>query len=142
MWEYIVTAIGGVTAGLVGGVCLEKVLNNMKKNRILKYEELLVQQFGEAIFTSQFTFEEVKEWLWARKEKIQSGSVGVVFKIQKKFCEEFGIKIEVDQDLGNYLLLGIRKNDSFEETLLVKYFSLDQELIQNLKEEGCMTVKC
>lgn len=142
MWEYIVTAIGGVTAGLVGGVCLEKVLNNMKKNRILKYEELLVQQFGEAIFTSQFTFEEVKEWLWARKEKIQSGSVGVVFKIQKKFCEEFGIKIEVDQDLGNYLLLGIRKNDSFEETLLVKYLSLDQELIQNLKEEGCMTVKC
>ena len=62
-------------------------------------------------------------------------------KINKDTLSKLGSSIEIDNDLENYLLLCIFKDDSFLDALLVRYISLDEELIDALKEEGVMVVE-
>ena len=141
MWRFIVTAVGGVAAGIVGGIFLEKALKKLKEERVLKFSEIIKKNFGEPMYTNKFTLNEAKEWLVARQDKINNGYKGIVMKINKDTFSKFGSCIEIDKDLENYLLLCIFKDGSFLDTLLVRYISLDEALIDALKEEGAMVVE-
>ena len=141
MWRFIVTAVGGVAAGIVGGIFLEKALKKLKEERVLKCSEMLEKNFGEPMYTNKFTLNEAKEWLVARQDKINNGYKGIVMKINKDTFSKLGSSIEIDKDLENYLLLCIFKDGSFLDTLLVRYISLDEALIDALKEEGAMVVE-
>lgn len=141
MWRFIVTAVGGVAAGIVGGIFLEKALKKIKEERALKFSEIIKKNFGEPMYTNKFTLNEAKEWLIARQDKINNGYKGIVMKINKDTLSKLGSSIEIDNDLENYLLLCIFKDDSFLDALLVRYISLDEELIDALKEEGVMVVE-
>ena len=141
MWEYVVAAaVGGVAVGMVGGVFLEKLLKSMKENRILKCSELLEKNFGEPMVTNKFTFAEVKEWIMARESKIKDGYKGTVMKVNKESFAKLGSNLVIDKNLENYLLLAIYKDGNFDDTLLVKYGSLDSDLEANLKE-GTMVIE-
>lgn len=141
MWRFIVAAVGGVAAGIVGGIFLEKALKKLKEERVLKCSEMLEKNFGEPMYTNKFTLNEAKEWLVARQDKINNGYKGIVMKINKDTFSKLGSSIEIDKDLENYLLLCIFKDGSFLDTLLVRYISLDEALIDALKEEGAMVVE-
>ena len=141
MWRFIVAAVGGVAAGIVGGIFLEKALKKLKEERVLKCSEMLEKNFGEPMYTNKFTLNEAKEWLVARQDKINNGYKGIVMKINKDSFSKLGSSIEIDKDLENYLLLCIFKDGSFLDTLLVRYISLDEALIDALKEEGAMVVE-
>lgn len=141
MWRFIVAAVGGVAAGIVGGIFLEKALKKLKEERVLKCSEMLEKNFGEPMYTNKFTLNEAKEWLVARQDKINNGYKGIVMKINKDTFSKLGSAIEIDKDLENYLLLCIFKDGSFLDTLLVRYISLDEALIDALKEEGAMVVE-
>lgn len=141
MWRFIVAAVGGVAAGIVGGIFLEKALKKLKEERVLKCSEMLEKNFGEPMYTNKFTLNEAKEWLVARQDKINNGYKGIVMKINKDTFSKLGSSIEIDKDLENYLLLCIFKDGSFLDTLLVRYISLDEALINALKEEGAMVVE-
>lgn len=141
MWEYVVAAaVGGVAVGMVGGVFLEKLLKSMKENRILKCSELLEKNFGEPMVTNKFTFVEAKEWIMARESKIKDGYKGIVMKVNKESFAKLGSDLVIDKNLENYLLLAIYKEGNFDDTLLVKYGSLDRDLEANLKE-GTMVIE-
>ena len=141
MWEYVVAAaVGGVAVGMVGGVFLEKLLKSMKENRILKCSELLEKNFGEPMVTNKFTFAEAKEWIMARESKIKDGYKGIVRKVNKEAFAKLGSDLVIDKNLENYLLLAIYKEGNFDDTLLVKYGSLDRDLEANLKE-GTMVIE-
>lgn len=141
MWEYVVAAaVGGVAVGMVGGVFLEKLLKSMKENRILKCSELLEKNFGEPMVTNKFTFAEAKEWIMARESKIKDGYKGIVMKVNKESFAKLGSDLVIDKNLENYLLLAIYKEGNFDDTLLVKYGSLDRDLEANLKE-GTMVIE-
>ena len=141
MWEYVVAAaVGGVAVGMVGGVFLEKLLRSMKENRILKCSELLEKNFGEPMVTNKFTFAEAKEWIMARESKIKVGYKGIVMKVNKESFAKLGSDLVIDKNLENYLLLAIYKEGNFDDTLLVKYGSLDRDLEANLKE-GTMVIE-
>ena len=141
MWEYVVAAaVGGVAVGMIGGVFLEKLLKSMKENRILKCSELLEKNFGEPMVTNKFTFAEAKEWIMARESKIKDGYKGIVMKVNKESFAKLGSDLVIDKNLENYLLLAIYKEGNFDDTLLVKYGSLDRDLEANLKE-GTMVIE-
>ena len=61
-------------------------------------------------------------------------------KVNKESFAELGSDLVIDKNLENYLLLAIYKEGNFDETLLVKYGSLDRDLEANLKE-GTMVIE-
>lgn len=141
MWEYIVvSAVGGVAVGMISGIFLEKLLKNIKENSILKCSKLLEKNFGTPMVTNIFTFEEAKEWIIARKSKIKDNYKGIIMKVNKESFAKLDSDLVIDKNLENYLLLAIYKDGNFEDTLLVKYCSLNDELESNLKE-GIMVIE-
>lgn len=141
MWRYIVAAIGGVVVGTVGGIFLEKALRSFKENKTLKCSEMLEKNFGEPMYANKFTLAEAKEWIISRQDKIKDGYKGIVMKINKETFSKIGSSVEIDSNLSNYLLLCIFKDGSFLDTLLIKYVSLDDALLDALKEEGAMVIE-
>ncbi len=140
MWVVAISTSIGVAAGLVGGIFLEKVLRSLKDNRILKCSELLEESFGKSTFCSSFSLAEVKDWFVNRQDEIKDGYKGIVLKINNDTFKQFGIEIAIAKDLKNFLLLGVYKDGSFRDTLLIKYNSLDSELITALKE-GALVIE-
>ena len=141
MWRYItIAAIGGVAAGVIAGVFLEKILRKMKESRILKCSEMLEKEFGEPMFANKFTLSEAKDWFTSRQDKIQDGYKGILMKINKDTFAKIESTIEIDKDVDNYILLGIYREKAFLDTLLVKYVSLDDNIKDALKE-GIMVIE-
>jgi hypothetical protein len=140
MWKYALAAFGGAIIGVVGGVFLEKMLRSLKENRLLKCEELLKKNFGEPIYVSKFTAEEVKEWILGRKSAIESGSKAVVMKVNKDSFAKISSDLVIEESLNNYLLLVMYKDGDLSDTLLVKYETLDDSLKEQL-QDGIMVVE-
>ena len=140
MWKYFLVA--GISAGIgvVGGIFLEKLLRKFKDTRILKCSELLEKNFGSPIYSNNFTIKEVTEWFEVRKDKIDNDYKGIVMKINKETFDKMAIDLKIEKDLNKYLLLGIFKEGSFSDTLLVKYEFLENKLNDALKE-GIMVIE-
>ena len=135
MWKYALTALAGAAIGTVAGVFLDRLMKTLKENRILKCTELLEKEFGEPMYVNKFTFDEVNEWILQRKEKITDGYKAVVLKVNKDSFAKISSDLVIEEDLNKYLLLAIYKDGAFEESLLVKYETLDEKLLEMLSDD-------
>lgn len=140
MWKYALAAVGGAVIGAIGGVVFEKTLRSLKESRLLKCEELLKKNFGDPIYVSRFTLEEVKEWIMGRRAAIEDGARAVVMKVNKESFAKISPDLVIEESLNNYLLLAIYKDKDFLDTLLVKYETLEDGLSEQLKD-GIMVVE-
>ena len=135
MWKYALTAFAGAAIGTVAGVFLDRLMRTLKENRILKCTELLEKEFGEPMYVNKFSFDEVNEWILQRKEKITNGYKAVVLKVNKESFAKISSDLVIEEDLNKYLLLAIYKDGVFEESLLVKYETLDEKLLEMLSDD-------
>ena len=133
-------ALGCIAAGVVGGVLLDKQLNRVKESRALKCSEELEKIFGKTMFTNKFTLAEAKEWFLQREKMIHDGNKGVIMRVRKESVAKLDSRVVIELDMDNYLLLSIYKDGSFLESLLVKYVSLDDQLVEALKD-GALVIE-
>lgn len=100
-------------------------------------EEILKSCFGEPLHTDEFTLFQAKKWLGARKSLLDSGSKAIITKVNTdtmaEYCKEFKINVTID----NYLVVAVMDvhNHEIEDSLLVKYNSLEEKL-EKLLEKG------
>lgn len=133
MIGYVFTFIGGVTVGVIADRLIDYILT---KNKV-KFEEALVGCFGEPVVTNSFSLKDVNEWLKQRKEKIQNECKGFVVKATSINLKKLGIQIESNGSINNMLIIAIinNENNNIEESILIKYDSLDADL-ENILAKG------
>lgn len=117
------------TAGAATGVLLEKfVFAKMKENGIQSRTNALQACFGEPMSATKFTFQEVTQWIHARKDQLISGTKAAVVKVDENTMKSLGKNLDT-RGVENYIVLAIITRDNqITESLLIKYEKLDQEL--------------
>ena len=139
MIEYVFTFLGGVAIGVVADRLVDYVVAKQK----VKFEEALIGCFGEPMSTNCFSLKDVNEWLQTRKEKIQNGAKGFVVKASSINLKKLGIEIDSNGSVSNMLIVAIInvETNNIEESILIKYDSLDSELESILsKGDGTLVI--
>lgn len=139
MVDYVIT----FAAGAAVGVLLDKfVFIKMQESGIQSRTDALRVCFGEPMSATKFTFQEVKEWIHARKDQLVDGAKAAVVKVNESTMKSIGKNLDT-RGVENYIVLVIMTGDKqIEDSLLVKYETLDQELEDALaKGNGILVVK-
>lgn len=139
MVDYMIT----FAAGAAAGVLLEKlVFTKMQENDIQCRTDALRKCFGEPVSATKFTFSEVKEWIYARKDQLVNDTKAAVVKVNGNTMKSLGKDLDT-RGVENYIVLVIMTGDKqIADSLLVKYEKLDRELEDALaKGNGILVVK-
>lgn len=139
MVDYVITFATGAAVG----VLLDKfVFAKMQESGIQSRTDALRACFGEPMSATKFTFQEVKEWIQARKDQLVDGTKAAVVKVDGNTMKSLGKDLDT-RGVENYIVLVIMTGDKqIADSLLVKYEKLDQELEDNLaKGNGILVVK-
>lgn len=125
MVDYVIT----FAAGTATGILLERfVFAKMKENRIQNRTNALQACFGEPMIATRFTFEEVKQWIYARKDRLVNGTKAAVVEVNENTMKSLGKDLDT-KGVENYIVLVIMTADrQIADSLLIKYEKLDQEL--------------
>ena len=143
MLKYILTAVGGITVGFIAGIFFEKLLKKLEEKRIIESTKLLVECFGEPMYSSTFNIEDVTTWVEGIKDKLVDGNKVAVIRTSKKLIEKYCNNIHISQDIENYLIMTIvSSNQEMNESILVKFDNLDPKLSDLLdKGDGILIVE-
>lgn len=139
MVDYVIT----FAAGAAVGVLLDKfVFTKMQESGIQSRTDALRVCFGEPMSATKLTFQEVKEWIHARKDQLIDGAKAAVVKVNESTMKSIGKNLDT-RGVENYIVLVIMSGDKqIADSLLVKYETLDQELEDALaKGNGILVVK-
>ena len=70
MFRYALSVAGGIAAGII----IEKMVVQVKENKKIEHSKILENCFGTPMYTSEFSMNEVKEWIKGREDKIKNGA--------------------------------------------------------------------
>lgn len=111
-------------------------------------EEVLAEMFGDATYAASFSLRDARDWVKARKDKLEVGYKAMIFKVNSKAMSMFGHKlrkINIDVDSEKFLVIAIvsvNDNEDVTDSLLVKYERLSANLEEALsKGDGVMVVE-
>jgi len=138
-WK-ILLLVAGASAAVTA---LVMFLRAKKEPASLTDEEVLKTCFGNPVYTDCFSMKETKEWLIARKDKLENGHKGIVMKATPEALRSFGSKYEIKMSAENYLIIAIVNMNKHEidDSVLIKYNTLEQSLEQNLeKGDGVLVI--
>lgn len=145
--DFVVAGIILVVA-LVAGVFFFQTIRNRKKRQIEKFLKI---NFGEPMYSANFSIQEVQSWINKHKEAIKNGNVAVVFKVNNYTLGDVRLANGFDFSLAKYLVIAITNNselnnlqekNSIIDSLLVKYSRIDIALEKALsKGNGVLIVK-
>lgn len=79
----------------------------MNASTVMERSEALRSCFGEPMCTTNLTFREVKDWIKARKEKLESGAKAIAVKANSDTLKNLGKDINID-GVDNYLIIRCR----------------------------------
>ena len=98
--------------------------------------------FGEPMSATKLTFQEVKEWIQARKDQLVDGAKAAVVKVNESTMKSIGKDLDT-KGVENYIVLVVMTGDKqIADSLLIKYETLDRELEDALaKGDGILVVK-
>lgn len=139
MVDYVIT----FAAGAAVGVLLDKfVFVKMQENGIRNRTDALQACFGEPMSATKLTFQEVKEWIHARKDQLVDGAKAAVVKVNESTMKSIGKDLDT-KGVENYIVLVVMTGDKqIADSLLIKYETLDRELEDALaKGDGILVVK-
>lgn len=139
MVDYVIT----FAAGAAIGVLLDKfVFAKMQESGIQSRTDALRACFGEPMSATRFTFQEVKDWINARKDQLSNGAKAAVVKVNENTMKSIGKDLDT-RGMDNYIVLLVMTEDKqISESLLIKYETLDRELEDALaKGNGILVVK-
>lgn len=136
---------GKLIAFTVGATALAAFLAWLLKNMSeTSSEDKLESCFGSHIYTDMFTYEQMRGWINARESLIKNNCKALVSKVNSTTMRElFQVINAINNDLDNYLAIVIMNNGthSIEDSVLIKYSSLDKQLEDVLsKGDGTLVV--
>ena len=124
---------------------LNKSAELLKDNPEEKRRLILETCFGERVYTRNFTFAEIRNWLNQHKDLLTKGSRAMIFKLDdEKFDEMFGEKFsDVSLDDEQYIVAMIMtaKKSDIAASILVQYESLDPKFEAMLGSEGTLVIE-
>ena len=75
MIKYVGIMVGGIALGIV----LDRIIIAIMENKKLEKEKILEKCFGEPMYTSLFSMDEVRGWIKSRENLLQNGKVNEYF---------------------------------------------------------------
>ena len=136
-----------LVVALVAGVFFFHTIRNRKKRQVEKFLKL---NFGEPMYSTNFSIQEVQNWINKHKEAIKNGNVAIVFKVNNYTLGDVRLANGFDFSLAKYLVIAIanpelnnlQEKNSIIDSLLVKYSRIDIALEKALsKGNGILIVK-
>lgn len=145
-WDAVLAAAGVYAVGFA-------VWYIFFRRRQLTLEEILAKIFGKPLYAISFSLNDVRNWINARKDKLDTEHKAIIMKINsrtmKPFADELsrsGIDID-DTEQGKFLVIAIVDSAAsivnmkdmkkcLIASFLVKYVGLSAELENLLSEHG------
>lgn len=130
-------------AGTATGVLLEKfVFAKMRESGIQSRTNALQACFGEPMSTTRLTYQEVVQWINARRDQLVDNTKAAVVKVDENTMKSLGKDLDT-RGVENYIVLVIMTGDKqITDSLLIKYEKLDQELENSLaRGNGVLVVQ-
>ncbi|MCF0112689.1 MAG: hypothetical protein HUK20_12990 [Fibrobacter sp.] len=135
MLEYILTASAGLFAGFIAGFFAEKFFKKCEEKHILESTKILVQCFGEPMYSGIFTIDDVTNWVECKKDQIGNGAKIAVFRTSKKLVQSNCANIKISSDIDNYLvLMVIAASGEPKDTIMVRFEKTDDKLTKLLDD--------
>lgn len=137
-----ITIAVSVTIGIGAGIFLEKALSKMHQDKLNGKIDSLRSVFGEPMCTTTFSLTEVTDWIRSHEELIKGGSKAIITKTNTETMKEFSKEQNYNGIEGYLLMAIIGKENTLQESLLVKYEKIDKALEDKLeKGRGTLVVE-
>lgn len=140
MVEYVGLMAGGIALGVI----IDRLIIAISENRKAEKERILEKCFGEPMYTSSFSLNEVSDWIKTREEMLQNGAKAVVLKANSETLQGIGKDLDIGNNLKNNIVIAIvdESNKNILDSVLVRYDSLDTKLEKSLdKGNGVLVVE-
>ena len=114
------------------------------ENKKLEKEKILEKCFGEPMYTSLFSMDEVRGWIKSRENLLQNGTKAVVLKANSETLRGIGKELNIGNNLKNNIVIAIvdEANKQISDSVLIKYEMLDMKLDAALsKGNGILVVE-
>ena len=135
MIKYVGIMVGGIALGIV----LDRIII-----AIMEKEKILEKCFGEPMYTSLFSMDEVRGWIKSRENLLQNGTKAVVLKANSETLRGIGKELNIGNNLKNNIVIAIvdEANKQISDSVLIKYEMLDMKLDAALsKGNGILVVE-
>lgn len=140
MIKYVGIMVGGIALGIV----LDRIIIAIMENKKLEKEKILEKCFGEPMYTSLFSMDEVRGWIKSRENLLQNGIKAVVLKANSETLRGIGKELNIGNNLKNNIVIAIvdEANKQISDSVLIKYEMLDMKLDAALsKGNGILVVE-
>lgn len=140
MIKYVGTMVGGAVLGII----LDRMVIAYSENRKIEKEKILEKCFGEPMYTSMFSINEVRDWIKVRESLLQNGAKAIVLKVNSETMKTIGKDLDIGNGLENNLVIAIvdESNENIADSVLVRYETLDGKLEEALsKGNGVLVVE-
>ncbi len=95
MIKYVGIMVGGIALGIV----LDRIIIAIMENKKLEKEKILEKCFGEPMYTSLFSMDEVRGWIKSRENLLQNGTKAVVLKANSETLRGIGKELNIGNNL-------------------------------------------
>lgn len=140
MIKYVGTMVGGAVLGII----LDRMVIAYSENQKIEKEKILETCFGEPMYTSMFSINEVRDWIKVRESLLQNGAKAIVLKVNSETMKTIGKDLDIGNGLENNLVIAIvdESNENIADSVLVRYETLDGKLEEALsKGNGVLVVE-
>lgn len=140
MIKYVGLMMGGIALGVI----IDRMLIAVAENKKVEKEKILESCFGEPMYTSSFSLNEVRDWIKIREDKLQNGAKAIILKANSETLRKIGKDLDIGNGIENNLVIAIvdENSKSISDSVLVRYESLDEKLEQALNNgNGVLVVE-
>ncbi len=140
MMKYVGIMIGGIALGIIADRIILAIEDKQKTDR----EKILEKCFGEPMYTSVFSINEVRDWIQTREDSLKNGAKAIVLKANAETLKRIGEDLDIGTGVKNNIVIAIvdGKTSNIVDSALIKYESLDPSLENALsKGNGILVVE-
>ena len=140
MIKYVGLMMGGIALGVI----IDRMVIAIAENKKDEKEKIVGNCFGERMYTSSFSLNEVRDWIKARQDKLENGAKAIILKANSETLHKIGKDLDIGKGIENNLVIAIvdETNKSISDSVLVRYESLDEKLEHALNNgKGVLVVE-
>ena len=140
MGELLKLVGGTFIAGIIVGFAADRIIIGMNKKKRDRAEKTLIHTFGPLTTNTAFSFDEVMSWITARDELMKNGCDAFVLKANNDTLKLINQRFDINFGVAKFLIIAIMKDKKIQDSLLIKYETLDRRLEQELAPGNGMLV--
>lgn len=140
-WLGLVAIVAGITVVIAFAVNAKKHSKKKSDGKSETFQESVLENaFGSHTYMDLVKLEQVTAWVKSREQLLKNGAKALVMKATPSAMKKIGIKGNWNNLQGQYLIIAMVSDSKMEDSILIRYGQLEEQLEQVLAKGDGMFV--